>query len=307
MTRKQPFGRLPHAAAVWLAGLGNPAAAESWDAVRAIFEDRCIVCHSGEFAPLGLELDSHAGVMRGSENGPVVVVADPETSPILRRLIGADEPRMPLDGPPWLDAAQLAAIETWISAGAPGADAPDTGPDPIEAPPADPYADGVVYSEVAQIFKQRCIECHSDNSKLAAPPEGLRLGTLADIRAGGDRVALIPGNAQASEIIRRVEGFANPRMPLDGPPWLTREQIDLLRAWIDGGALDDDMAPAPAPVGGRVRLRGILTAADQIDGARFTIGPDTRIDDRPAIGTEAELRGRIAPDGSILAERLRGR
>lgn len=115
------------------------------------------------------------------------------------------------------------------------------------------------------------------------------------------------GTPQASEIIRRVEGFASPRMPLDGPPRLTREEIDLLRAGIDGGAMDGDRAPAPVPLDGRLRLRGILTAADQIDGARFRIGPDTRVDDRPAIGDGAEIRGRVGPDGTILAERLRGR
>lgn len=287
--------------------LASPAGAETWAAVSAIFAERCTLCHSGPDAPLGLSLDSHAGVMAGSENGPV---ATPD-GPLMQRITGAAEPRMPLDGPPFLDDAQIAAISAWIGAGAPGpaadsAAAPSEAADPEPAP--DPRADGrVTFNEVERIFKQRCIECHSDNGKMQAPPEGLRLTSLEAILAGGDRIVVVPGNAQASEIIRRVEGLADPRMPLDGPPWLDADDIALLRDWIAGGAKADDGTPAPVPVGGEVRLRGIMTAPDAIDGAGFTVTGGTRIDDRPAVGEAAELRGRIAPDGSILAERLRDR
>ncbi len=287
--------------------LASPAGAGSWAAVSAIFSERCILCHSGPDAPLGLSLDSHAGVMAGSENGPVAT-AD---GPLMQRITGVAEPRMPLDGPPFLDDGQIAAISAWIGAGAPGpaadsAAAPSEAADPGPAP--DPRADGrVTFNEVERIFKQRCIECHSDNGKMQAPPEGLRLTSLEAILAGGDRIAVIPGNPQGSEIIRRVEGLAEPRMPLDGPPWLDPADIALLRDWIAGGALAEDGTAAPVPVGGEVRLRGILTAPDAIDGARFTVTDGTRIDDRPPVGGPAEMRGRVAADGTLLAERLRRR
>ena len=295
------------AVAALIAVFPNASTAQDWRDVEPIFQDRCVACHSGEYAPLGLQLDSHAGVLAGSENGPVVLVESVQESPLIHRLKGIAEPRMPLDGPPFLAEDQIAMIAAWIAGGAagPGADAPEV---TASTAPHDPYADGqVTYDEVAVVFGRHCIECHSDNGRLDQPPEGLRLDQYSSILAGGERIVLIPGNAQASEMIRRIEGLASPRMPFDGPPWLAPEEVALLRDWINGGALSDDGVAAPMPVGGQVRIRGILTGTAEIDGAGFDITASTRIDDRPRIGQAAEMRGRIAADGRIIAERLRDR
>lgn len=293
------------AAVALVVAAAAPGQAQDWAGVSAIFEERCVMCHSGEYAPLGLHLDSHAGVMAGSENGPVVIPGDAATSPLHHRVTGQAEPRMPLDGPPFLDDAQIAGLADWIAAGAPG---PDTAEDPPAEAPTDPRADGrILYGEVARIFGQACIRCHSDNGLMDAPPEGLRLGSYEDILAGGDRIVLIPGNAQASEIVRRIEGLASPRMPFDGPPWLSDEDAALIRDWIDGGALSDDGVPAPMPVGGEVRLRGVMTGPDEIDGAPFLVTGQTRIDDRPSVGQQAEVRARITATGELQADRLRDR
>ena len=287
--------------------LPSSAFARDWETIGALFEERCVVCHSGEWAPFGLQLDSYSNVMNGSENGAVIRVDSMEQSALLLRITGQAEPRMPLDGPPFLTDDQIAEVAAWIAAGAPGP-ALD-GPEALAtAEPLDPYADGrVTYDEVKAIFGRHCIECHSDNSRYDQPPEGLRLDQYASILAGGDRLVLIPGNAQASEIIRRVEGLATPRMPFDGPPWLAAQEITLLRDWIDGGALSQDGIVAPVPVGGRVRLRGIATGPTEIDDAEFVITESTRVDDRPRVGQAAEMRGRIDENGRIVAERLRDR
>ncbi|WP_421693912.1 c-type cytochrome domain-containing protein [Aestuariivirga sp.] len=288
--------------------LAPPAMAESWDEVNAVFQGRCIACHSGDAAPLGLHLDSYKAAMKGSENGPVIRPGDPEQSPLMHRLLGKAEPRMPLDGPPFLEDEVIAKISKWIKSGAKGPSESAAAEQAPPAAPADPRADGrILYSEVSSIFGKHCVKCHSDNSKMGAPPEGLRLGSYADILNGSERVVLIPRNAQASEIIRRVEGLASPRMPFDGPPWLTAEEIALLRDWIDGGALDNDGNAAPIPAGRIVRMRGLLTADSEVDGAAFTHPPGMRVKGAPRIGQPVELRGRIAADGAIAGERLSGR
>ncbi|WP_281966824.1 c-type cytochrome domain-containing protein [Roseovarius nanhaiticus] len=282
------------------------AAGEDWATVQALFQERCVACHSGEFAPLGLRLDSYSNVINGSENGPVMLVDAVEKSRLVQRITGLAEPRMPLDGPPFLTDDQVNQVTAWIASGAAGSDL--NSPGATEAEPHDPFADGrVTYDEVSAIFGRHCIECHSDNSRYDLPPEGLRLDRYQSVLAGGDRLVLIPGNAQASEIIRRVEGLASPRMPFDGPPWLAPEEVALLRNWIDGGALSPDGIAAPVPVNGRVRMRGILTSPTEIDGAEFTITESTRVDDQPRVGRAAEMRGRVDAIGRIVADRLRDR
>ena len=276
-----------------------------WAEVAALLQERCVFCHSGEDAPLGLRLDSHEAVLAGSENGPVVLAGQPAASPLMRRLRGEIAPRMPLDGPPFLSDAQIALVGGWIAAGMPGggeAAAPEAPPRRRPAPGED-----VLFADIRPILFKRCIKCHSDNSRLDAPPEGLRLDSIANVLAGGERLAVLPGRPEMSELWRRVAGLARPRMPLDGPPWLDEDDIRLIGDWIAQGARDDAGRPAPVPAGRRLRLRGILTGPDEIDGARFRTGPGTRIRKPPRIGGAAEMRGVVQPDGSVLATRLRRR
>lgn len=158
--------------------LSHSAAAQSWDDVNSLFQQRCVHCHSGEFSPLGLQLDNFENVMAGSENGPIINIQDIDSSPISQRVIGLSEPRMPYDGPPWLSDSEITMLRDWISSRAPGPiDIAQTRLQPEQL--VDPRADGqITYNEISQIFAQRCVVCHSDNSKLGAPPEGLRLGSL---------------------------------------------------------------------------------------------------------------------------------
>ncbi len=44
----------------------------------------CNMCHSGESPELGLNLMSYEGVMKGSNNGPVVIPGDPDNSTIVQ-------------------------------------------------------------------------------------------------------------------------------------------------------------------------------------------------------------------------------
>jgi mono/diheme cytochrome c family protein len=68
------------AAALALAVAANSAAGAPYPDVSAILNAHCIVCHQGEAAPLGLRLDSHAALMRGSSRGPVVRPGKPGES-----------------------------------------------------------------------------------------------------------------------------------------------------------------------------------------------------------------------------------
>lgn len=299
--RRSLLGRYWILLLIWLSA---PLTAADWQSVASVLQQRCVMCHSGETAPLGLQLGDYESLMRGSVNGPVVLPSDPDGSVLVHRIRGTAQPRMPLAGSPLADT-DIELITAWIATGAPGPDKVDV---PALAASSDPYADGVVrYDEVAAILGRHCVLCHSDNGKYPSPPEGLRLTDYRAILRGGERVVVLPGNAAGSEIIRRVKGLAKPRMPFNGPPWLADDEIALLTAWIDGGALSAEGEAAPIPSGRRVRLRGRLTAANAIDDAEFITNGATRIKDLPPIGGIVELRGYIDVDGHIVAERLRAR
>ena len=92
------------------AALALPAAAQDWAEIGALFAAQCTLCHEGEFAPLGVALDSYAAALAGGENGPVLIPGDAAASPLYQRLTGAIEPRMPLTGPPFLDEAESLAV-----------------------------------------------------------------------------------------------------------------------------------------------------------------------------------------------------
>ncbi len=295
--------RLPALVLAVMAGPGAAQETPTFAEVGTLFAERCVMCHSGEDAPLGLRLDRLETVLEGSVNGAVVVAGD-MGSALLQRLRGETEPQMPLDGPPFLDPEQIAMVEAWVMGGMP---AGETAPAPVSERHRPAEGELVLWPDVEPIFLKACIKCHSDNSKLDAPPEGLRLDSLANVLRGGDRLVVLPGNPEMSELWRRIVGLGDPRMPFDGPPWLPDEDIRLIRDWIAQGAPDATGALAPVPVGARIRLRGILTGAAEIDGATFTIDEGTRVDDLPQTGDEAEMRGVVQPDGSVRAERFRDR
>lgn len=270
--------------------------------VGQIFADKCMRCHEGASAPLGLDLSSHDAALAGGWGGPVLVAGD-AASPLLRRIRGETLPQMPLSAPP-LTAAEIAQVTDWVMAGMPKGDvAPHLPPSrPRPAPGAD-----VFWPDVAPILDRACVKCHSEAGKLKAPPEGLVLSGRDAVLRGGERLVVLPGDPQMSELWRRVTGVAEKRMPLDGPPYLAEDDIRLITDWIAQGARDADGQPAAIPAGAEIRLRGQVTGLDEIDGAGFVVTGGTRVDDRPSIGNAAEMRGRVRADGTVEATRLRGR
>lgn len=282
-----------------------PALAQAQDAavVARLLAEKCVLCHQGESPPGGLRLDSIDGVLKGSTRGPVVKPGDPAASEIVRRIRGQSQPRMPLTGPPFLSDAEIAVIESWIAAGAQRS-AAGSAPAPALAKPRDPNAP-VTYADVQPILGARCAKCHTDNGLMGAPPEGYRLNNYANTVASVDRARIVPGQPEASELLRRIRGLSQPRMPFDGPPWLDDAQTKLVEAWIAGGARDVDGKAMAIPVGARVRLRGVLSVPDAVDGARFVGSP--RRDRRVEVGSTVELDARVGADGRLVGERLRRR
>jgi hypothetical protein len=105
--------------AIWTAPWIQPGAqpSTSYDDVAPILAARCVLCHAGSAAPLGLQLDSYEALVKGSSNGPVVKSGDAAGSELMRRLMGTKQPRMPMTGPPFLTDAEIAKFESFIAGG----------------------------------------------------------------------------------------------------------------------------------------------------------------------------------------------
>ncbi len=83
--------------------------------VLPILEGSCTTCHGPELRESGLRLDSEAFVLRGGLSGPAVIPKNPEGSPLLRRILGLDEPAMPFGSAP-LPAEAIAVLREWVDA-----------------------------------------------------------------------------------------------------------------------------------------------------------------------------------------------
>ena len=85
-------------------------------AVAAIFRARCVSCHGEKRASGDLRLDGYDEVMRGGEQGPVVVPGNPGSSLLMQKVLRLDQPAMP---PRFaLPTAEQRQIRRWIRRGA---------------------------------------------------------------------------------------------------------------------------------------------------------------------------------------------
>jgi hypothetical protein len=111
-------------------------------------------------------------------------------------------------------------------------------------PPADRRVD--FEGDIQPLLRTRCFSCHGAEKQEA----GLRLDQQRRALAGGDRGEVIrPGKSAASRLVLVVAGLDEEigQMPPDGEGTpLTAEEVGMLRAWIDQGAVwsGDDAATA---------------------------------------------------------------
>ena len=98
-------------------------------------------------------------------------------------------------------------------------------------PPAEASVDYL--RDIKPIFESRCYSCHGPQQQSS----GLRLDLREDaLRGGNSGPSIHPGNSAESKLIHLVAGVKEGEvMPLVGER-LTRQEVGILRAWIDNGA-----------------------------------------------------------------------
>lgn len=98
-----------------------PAASRTVDFakdIQPILADRCYSCHGPEKQKGDLRWDDRASVLKGGENGPVLVAGQSAASRVIRLVAGLEpDSIMPPRGDR-LDAAQIGLLRAWIDQGA---------------------------------------------------------------------------------------------------------------------------------------------------------------------------------------------
>src|SRR5713226_115617 len=90
---------------------------------------------------------------------------------------------------------------------------------------------------------KRCSQCHGPTLQMSK----LDLSTPEGMLKGGEKgPAVIPGNAEASPLYRRIAGLQTPAMPMKPVAPLNAQEIALLKDWIDQGAKWTS-SPEPVP------------------------------------------------------------
>jgi hypothetical protein len=106
-------------------------------------------------------------------------------------------------------------------------------------PPASDRKGVTFEADIKPIFEKSCVKCHSGEK----PKAKLRLDTLENVLKGaaGEKVVQ-PGKSAESVLVHNVARLGEEDMWMPPPdnkdkiPPLTREQIGLIRAWVDQGA-----------------------------------------------------------------------
>ena len=101
-------------------------------------------------------------------------------------------------------------------------------------------AKNVTYAvEIKPIFEKSCIKCHGAEKQKGK----LRLDSLQAVLKGGqDGKVVLPGDSAGSMLVHNIahigdeDDYMPPPDNKDKIPPLTKDQIGLIRAWIDQGA-----------------------------------------------------------------------
>lgn len=110
---------------------------------------------------------------------------------------------------------------------------------------------------VLPVFQQSCLNCHNPDKAKG----GLDLSTFSGAMKGGSGGKIAEPGDTGSKLIAVVMHSAEPKMPPEGEK-LGGAQIEILKAWIEGGLLENKSSSARKPTKPKFDT-SIASAADQ--------------------------------------------
>jgi len=98
----------------------------------------------------------------------------------------------------------------------------------------------VVYTDVVHpIIEEKCVSCHGPKKVKG----GLKMDTIAHMLEGGDaEECLVKGDVKASYMITSMELPLDDeyRMPPEGKPQITEDELKVLKWWVKIGAPESE-------------------------------------------------------------------
>ena len=85
--------------------------------IRPLLAKNCQGCHNAQVRQGGFDVSSHASLMKGSDNGPVIVPGDADRSTLFKLISHSEQPAMPFKAPK-MPEESIAKIAQWIKDGA---------------------------------------------------------------------------------------------------------------------------------------------------------------------------------------------
>ncbi len=89
--------------------------------VRPVLVEQCYKCHGPDKQKGALRMDSRAAILKGTDDGPIVVPGKPDDSEFIKSIKHIGDSKMP-EKADKLPDAQIAALEQWVKMGMPWPD-----------------------------------------------------------------------------------------------------------------------------------------------------------------------------------------
>jgi serine/threonine-protein kinase len=197
---------------------------------QAVLRQYCAQCHGDKRTEKKLKVLDHQLLLTketSNKKHKILVAGKPDESELIRRIENKDDP-MPPEGEDRPTDAEVKTLRDWIAAGAPAF--PDARPVVAAAAPTN------LASEVKEIFRRNCQECHGGRFTYA----DLKILDFAALLKDGHAV---PGKPEESPVFQRITAQDGTVMPKKPNPRLRPEEVETVRKWILAGA-----GAAPADV-----------------------------------------------------------
>ena len=209
----------------------DPAAVDFNRQVRPILESACVHCHSETNQKGDYRLDTAEEASKTLDDGAGVVAGKPDESLLYTTTVlpADDDDIMPptKDGPP-LDKTQTDILKAWIAGGA-------VWPEGVKLEQK-PRMDFVKH--IKPIFETTCVSCHNPDEMKGDYDMTTKMAAFKMDGDYGD--AIVPFDIEKSSVFVLVNHPADhddlmPPAKSGGP--LSKEQIEMIRLWIEQGAI----------------------------------------------------------------------